>query len=232
MRSCIFGLQPAEGASSATNCGPPPPGGCGPPIAARLIRHNKPAAERMGLHERTCGTRKCSPPPGGGCGMRRLLYEAANSEFKIQNSELQTRGAACGGPVRSGPAGSISLADSPWHCFGSSGWQPAAADFRRDILQQTRLRSSRQPAAAPPGGGLQSRAARKQALPPGCGPALWQGSTAKEAELPPPGCGPPGPAPAPRTVCQNGRFGLRQPARPHRRSTKRQRDHPIAPTRL
>ena len=27
--------------------------------------------------------------------------------------------------------------------------QPAAADFRRDILQQTRLRSSRQPAAAP-----------------------------------------------------------------------------------
>ena len=180
MRPCIFGLQPAEGASSATNCGPPPPGGCGPPIAARLIRHNKPAVERMGLHERTCWTRKCSPPPGGGCGMRRLLYEAANSKFKIQNSGLQNRAAACEGraravsewrafagrscgplrhlgaihnsifkiqnyklgvqpaectqvrlrtaglrrpqvAARTVPAGSISLADSPWHCFGSSG---------------------------------------------------------------------------------------------------------------
>ena len=27
------------------------------------------AAERTGLHERTCGTRSCSPPPGGGCGL-------------------------------------------------------------------------------------------------------------------------------------------------------------------
>ena len=29
----------------------------------------EPAAERRGLHERTCGTRRCSPPPGGGCGL-------------------------------------------------------------------------------------------------------------------------------------------------------------------
>ena len=75
-------------ADSGTNCGPPPGGGCGPPIAAQLIHSKKPAAERTGLLERTCGTRRCSPPPGGGCGLRRLLLGAANSAFTIQDSKL------------------------------------------------------------------------------------------------------------------------------------------------
>ena len=94
-----------------------------------------------------------------------------NSKFRIQNSEFRinwgpraslavcsgsgsslrrsrTTARSCGPPPLGGcgppiPAGSILLAGSTWHCFGSSGRQPAVADFRRDILQQTRLRSSR-----------------------------------------------------------------------------------------
>ncbi len=52
----------------------------------RTRRHARSRA--VGLHERTCGTRRCSPPPGGGCGLRRLLLGAANSAFTIQDSKL------------------------------------------------------------------------------------------------------------------------------------------------
>ena len=45
------------------------------------------AAERRGLHERTCGTRRCSPPPGG--RLRAAAPCGRNSEFKIQDSKLQ-----------------------------------------------------------------------------------------------------------------------------------------------
>ena len=143
------------------------------------------------------------------CGPLLFLSGTANSAFKIQDSkfkikrglrtclgiysasgrrlrsarkfgnELRASAApGCGPPI---PAGSISLAGSPWHCFGSSGRQPAAADFRRDILQQTRLRSSRQPAAAPGRRAAISRCSK-------AGPSarlragLAAGPTAKEVE--------------------------------------------------
>ncbi len=58
---CQFGLQPAEGSHEAdlrdASCGPPLPGGCGPPIAARLIRCKKPATGR-----RASAAPGCSPP--------------------------------------------------------------------------------------------------------------------------------------------------------------------------
>ena len=69
----MLGLQPAEHASSATNCGPPPGGGCGPlgpngPIPTR----DKPAAERTGLRR-------------GGAALRPGLQRPGRRKFKIQN---------------------------------------------------------------------------------------------------------------------------------------------------
>ncbi len=54
------------------------------------------AAERTGLHERTCGTRGGSPPPGGGCGLLRLLR---SHKFKIQNYKFGTQ------PAKDGTSG-------------------------------------------------------------------------------------------------------------------------------
>ena len=79
----------------------------------------------VGLHERTCGTRDCSPPPGGGCGLRRLFLGAANSEFNIQNSELN---------------------DSAGHIWFSSQFGLQPAEGACDVKEQ---RAS----AAPPGCG-------------------------------------------------------------------------------
>ncbi len=74
-----FGTQPAEHAYSDTNCGPQPGGDCGPPMPDGIDSfRGRPAAERMGLHERTCGTRSCSPPPGGGCGLPVLRTDFAD----------------------------------------------------------------------------------------------------------------------------------------------------------
>ncbi len=66
-------------ASSAANCGPPPPGGCGPhgpdgPIPNR----DKPAAERTGLR-----LWRSRPPPGDGCG----LPTSATSQSPQSTSE-------------------------------------------------------------------------------------------------------------------------------------------------
>ncbi len=62
----------------------------------RDVYPNKPAAERMGLHERTCGTRDCSPPPRGGCG----LPTSATSSL-LHNISATTGG--CGLPVATRP---------------------------------------------------------------------------------------------------------------------------------
>ena len=51
-------LQPAGHASSGTSCGPPPPGGCGPPIAAQLILGKKPSA-RGGSGQPVLTDRSC-----------------------------------------------------------------------------------------------------------------------------------------------------------------------------
>ena len=81
------------------NCGPPPPPGCGPlgPDGPFPIR-DQPAAERRGLHERTCGTRSCSPPPGGGCG---LPVATRPSSTRSTSQRAAARAAAgCGGSIR------------------------------------------------------------------------------------------------------------------------------------
>ena len=165
-----------------------------------------------------------------GCGLRRPFgrkFKIQDSKFRIKQGyrihldihpvsgrSLRSTPAtirSCGPPPPGGcgppiPAGSISLAGSPWHCFGSSGRQPAAADFRRDILQQTRLRSSRQPAAAPGRRAAFSRPAGPlmQAHPLGCGLVLRQKSTALEAE--------PSPARSYRTEPQHETSPLRSAA--------------------
>ena len=56
------------------------------PFSRPSFPRAKPAAERMGLHERTCGTRIAALRRGGGCGLLRPF--GRNSEFKIQDSKL------------------------------------------------------------------------------------------------------------------------------------------------
>ncbi len=97
----IFGLQPAEHASSATNCGPPPGGGCGPlgpdgPIPTR----DKPAAERTGLRRRGAALR-----PGAAAGCR-----SQSDRFRWQTLPPEPMAAApdeqkqcCGLPVAARP---------------------------------------------------------------------------------------------------------------------------------
>jgi len=74
---------------SGRSCGPHDPDG--PACGINSVRGSL-AAERTGLHERTCGTRGCSPPPGGGCG----LPTSATSNL-LQNLSAMTGG--CGLPV-------------------------------------------------------------------------------------------------------------------------------------
>ena len=50
----------------------------------REVCSNKPAAERTGLHERTCGTRDCSPPPGGAAAGCRCLRRRACYKISLQ----------------------------------------------------------------------------------------------------------------------------------------------------
>ena len=112
-------------ADSATNCGPPLPGGCGPPMPAasnpfekspqpsgRACGAPKGAMKNeelkmrnyfglqlaKGTHERTCG-REMRACAGRSCGPLRFHLEP-----QIQNSEWQIRAAACGGHARSGLA--------------------------------------------------------------------------------------------------------------------------------
>ena len=88
-----IGLQPAEDATTQRSCGPPPPGGCGPPIAARLLPCKKARSRADGP-----ATIRSSPPPGGGCG----LLRPCGRKFIIQDSEFKItdRAAACGGLAR------------------------------------------------------------------------------------------------------------------------------------
>ncbi len=60
----------------------------------RFHFRDQPAAERMGLHERTFGTRACSPPPGGGCG---LPTSATSSLLK----NISATAGGCGLPIAS-----------------------------------------------------------------------------------------------------------------------------------
>ena len=70
--SSSSGCKPAEDATTQRSCGPPPGGGCGPPIAARLLPcKKKPAAERTGLRRRGAALR-----PGAAAGCRSLRDRA------------------------------------------------------------------------------------------------------------------------------------------------------------
>ena len=60
-------------AGSATNCGLPPGGGCGPHGPDGPISNSGQARSRaVGLHERTCGTRNAALRPGAAAGCRSL----------------------------------------------------------------------------------------------------------------------------------------------------------------
>ena len=66
-----FGPRPAESTLEAdlrdASCGPPPPPGCGPPIAVRLIPCRQARSRADGL-----ATQRSSPPPGAAAGCRSL----------------------------------------------------------------------------------------------------------------------------------------------------------------
>ena len=170
------------------------------------------------------------PGEAAGCGGFFTKPQIQNSRFKIQNYKL--------------------------------GAQPAEAPFEADLRDRFHLRTARgivsvrqdgspqppifaeifcskldcaavgNPQPPPPAEGCNLAQLESRPFRPAAGRPCGRDQPPKRPNRRSPGCGPPGPAPAPRTVRKNGRFGLRQPARPHRRSTKRQRDHPIAPTRL
>ena len=103
-----IGLQPAEHASSATNCGPPPPPGCGP-----LRFHSKPQIQHSkfkiqnswvpgrawlyvpvrgaaceGTHKRTQRRTRAAGLRAAKLRPAAVSFETANSTFKIQDSKL------------------------------------------------------------------------------------------------------------------------------------------------
>ena len=140
---CQFGLQPAEGSHEAdlrdASCGPPLPGGCGPPIAARLIRCKKPATGR-----RTSAAPGCSPPtscevdfacvplgPGGPASRtaRRLLKRPATTRPTTRKSPRPPKALARQKPLpaknetRAAPANREPL----FSCIGSQPTPPSGS---------------------------------------------------------------------------------------------------------
>ncbi len=81
----IFGQQPAEGACSGTNCGPPLPGGCGPHGPDGPAQpQEKPAAERMGLLSSSARAALRQRAAAGCCGFL-SKPQIQNAKLKIQN---------------------------------------------------------------------------------------------------------------------------------------------------
>ncbi len=153
--------------STARRSGPPPPPGCGPHDLLRgrnipfNIQNPFRAAACEGTHKRmrVAGLRAAKLRPAA-VPYRNRKFMIQNSRFKIRWGCravcIPIRVAACGELARCGPAGRELRASAAGRLrpadacgIGSACCKPAATDFRQDILQHTRLRSSRQPAAAP-----------------------------------------------------------------------------------
>ncbi len=129
-------------ASSVTNCGPSPPGGCGPPTSYEV----DPLSVRFS---------DTSPPPGGGCALAgaNSEFKIQDSKFKIQNSTLRlgqqlAKGCASGlanassGPSRGDAAARSVLTDRP--AASVSAQRPARSRTERPATRRS---------SPPPGGG-------------------------------------------------------------------------------